>query len=184
MKKAISVAAITLALISVGAAKYEAYVDFDRSVDFSAVTTFAYYETIETSVADEAPPVHEMIKILIVNHLKKSGLQEVEKDPDVYVTYHTDANQAMRMNTTLYQYHYSANWYWSPLWGSGMDVSSYTRGTLIIDIWNPDTEELVWRGTVLGVVPDNPSPKKAQKVIEDAIEAIGREWRKQYKNAQ
>jgi hypothetical protein len=184
MKKAISVAAITLALISVGAAKYKAYVDFDRSVDFSAVNTFAYFETIETSIADEAPPVHEMIKILIVNHLKKSGLQEVERDPDVYVTYHTDANQAMRMNTTLYQYHYSANWYWSPLWGSGMDVSSYTRGTLIIDIWKPDTEELIWRGTVLGVVPDNPSPKKAQKVIEDAIEAIGREWRKQYKKAQ
>lgn len=183
MKRAVTVAAIILALISVGASKYKAYVDFDRSIDFSTIKTFAYYDTIETSIADDAPPVHEMIRLLIVKHLKKSGLQEVESDPDVYVTYHTDPNQAMRVNTTLYQYHYSANWFWSPLWGSGMDVSSYTQGTLIVDVWKPDTEELIWRGTVIGVVPDNPTPEKAQKVIENAIEAIGREWRKQYKKS-
>jgi hypothetical protein len=183
MKRAVTVAAIVLALISVGASKYKAHVDFDTSVDFSTIRTFAYYDTIETSVADDAPPVHEMIRLLIVRHLKKSGLQEVESDPDVYVTYHTDPNQAMRMNTTLYQYHYSANWFWSPYWGSGMDVASYTQGTLIVDLWKPDTQELIWRGTVIGVVPDNPTPEKAQKVIEQAIDAIAKEWRKQSKKA-
>jgi hypothetical protein len=184
MKRAIVCFAVVSAVLSIGASKYKAYVDFDRSVDFSTIKTFAFFDTIETSVADSAPPVHEMIKILIINRLKKSGLQEVERDPDVLVTYHTDEHQAMRMNTTMYQYHYSAGWYWSPYWGSGMDVASYSQGTLIVDIWKPDTEELIWRGTVLGVVPDNPGPKKAQKVIEDAIDAIGREWRKQYKQAQ
>jgi len=29
------------------------------------------------------------------------------------------------------------------------------------------------------VVPDDPGPKKAQKVIEQALNAIGKEWRKQ-----
>jgi hypothetical protein len=183
MKRTTILLAISMALVSFAASKYKAHVDFDRSVDFSTIKTFAFFDTIETSVADSAPPVHEMIKILIVNRLKESGLQEVESDPDVLVTYHTDENQAMRMNTTMYQYHYSAGWFWSPYWGSGMDIASYSQGTLIIDIWKPDTEELIWRGTVLGVVPDNPGPKKAQKVIEDAIEAIAKEWRKQYKKS-
>jgi hypothetical protein len=69
------------------------------------------------------------------------------------------------------------------LWGSGIDVSSYSQGTLVIDIWRPDTEELIWRGAVVGVVPDNPSPQKAQDTIEKALNKIGKEWRKQYKQA-
>jgi hypothetical protein len=48
MKRAVTIAAIILALISVGASKYKAHVDFDTSVDFSTIKTFAYYDTIET----------------------------------------------------------------------------------------------------------------------------------------
>jgi len=31
---------------------------------------------------------------------------------------------------------------------------------------------------VVGVVPDDPSPKKAQKTIEQALDKIAKEWRK------
>jgi len=179
MKKRMTVLVIALALVSFAGSKMKAYIGFDRDTDFTTIKTFSYFETLETSVADEAPPVHEMIKYLIIIRLKESGLEQVKENPDVLVTYHTDPNQEMRMNTTMYQYHYSAGWWWSPLWGSGMDVASYTRGTLVVDIWKPDTEDLIWRGAVMGVVPENPSAKKAQKVIEKALDAISKEWRKQ-----
>ena len=179
MKKRMTLLVIALALVSFAGSKMKAYIGFDRDTDFTTIKTFAYYETLETSIADAAPPVHEMIKYLIIIHLKESGLKQVKENPDVFVTYHTDPNQEMRMNVTMYQYHYSAGWWWSPLWGSGMDIASYTRGTLVVDIWKPDTEELIWRGAVMGVVPDDPSPKKAQKVIEKALNAISKEWRKQ-----
>jgi hypothetical protein len=186
MKKTAIVLVISLIVLPVAAAKMQAFVDFDRTADFSAIRTFAYYETLATSVVDDAPPVHEMIKLLIITRLKKSGLEMVAEDenPDVLVTYHTDSNQAMRMNDTLYQYHYSAGWWWSPLWGSGMDISSYSQGTLIVDVWRPDDQVLIWRGSVIGAVPDNPSPKKAQKTIEKALDKIAAEWHKQYKLAQ
>jgi hypothetical protein len=184
MKRSSTFLVIMLALVSFGGKNMKAYVSFDRNADFGAIKTFAYYETRETSFVDEAPPVHEMIKILIVNRLKKGGMKEVKDNPDVMVTYHSDSDQEMRMNVTMHHYHYGAGWWWSPLWGSGMDISGYSRGTMIIDIWNPKTEELLWRGTVVGVIPDDPSPKKAQKVIEQALDKIGKEWQKQYKKAQ
>ncbi len=184
MRKAIAVSLLALVTVPIFAAKMTAYVDFDRTADFENFRTFAYFETLATSVVDEAPPVHEMIKLLIVKRLRESGLEMVEESPDIYVTYHTDTDQELRMNDTLYQYHYSAGWFWSPLWGSGMDVSSYSRGSLIVDIWRPDTKELIWRGTVVGIVPDNPSPKKAQKTIEKALEKIADEWHRQYKLSQ
>jgi hypothetical protein len=177
------VAIAVLALLSIAASKYKAYVDFDRNADLAAIKTFAYFELLENSVAEAAPPVHELIKVLIVNRLKASGMKEVESDPDVYVSYHTNANQEMRINATLYQYNYSAGWAWSPLWGSGMDVSAYSRGTLVVDIWRPETDELIWRGTVVGIVPENPGVKEAERTIEKALDAIGKEWRKQRKQA-
>jgi len=183
MKRSLIVCVILLATVSFADAKMKAQVGYDKNTDFGSIKTFAYFETLETSVADTAPPVHEMIKIMIINRLKKSGLREVSENPDVYVTYHTDEQQAMGVNVTMYQYHYSAGWWWSPLWGSGIDVSSYSQGTLVIDIWRPDTEELIWRGAVVGVIPDNPSPQKAQDTIEKALNKIGKEWQKQVKKA-
>jgi hypothetical protein len=173
--------ALSLIVLPVAAVKMKAYVDFDRSVDFGAIETFAYFETLDTSLIEDLPPVHEMVKLIIIRDFQRAGMKQVGEDenPDVFVTYHSDTNEAMRMNVTLYSYSYSAGWFWSPLWGSGMDVSSYSRGTIIIDVWDPTTETLLWRGTVLGVVPENPSPKKAQNTIEKALKKIGAEWRKQ-----
>jgi hypothetical protein len=168
-----------LSLLVVGtaaAAKMKAYVGYDKNVDLGAIKTFDYRDTLDTSVIDQAPPVHEMIKLLIISKLQDGGMKWEKENPDVLVTYHTDANQAMRMNVTLYSYSYSAGWWWSPLWGSGLDVSSFTQGTLLVDIWDPKTENIVWRGAVEGVVPENPSAAKAQKTIEKALNLMSKEF--------
>jgi len=180
MRKLILTLTVLILLVvgAVAAAKMKAHVGYDKATDFGAIKTFAYFETLDTSVVDSAPPVHEMIKLLIIKHLQDGGMKHVDENPDVYVTYHTDENQAMRMNTTMYHYHYSANWWWSPLWGSGMDVTSFSQGTLVVDIWNPKNEELLWRGAVISVVPDDPSPAKAQKTIEKALKLMSKEFQK------
>jgi hypothetical protein len=183
MRKTFITVLILLVVGTVAAAKMKAYVGYDQNTDFQEIKTFAYIETLETSVMDSAPPVHEMIMLLIIKQLQDAGMEWVEKDedPDVYVTYHTNKDEAMKMNVTLYQYHYSYGWYWSPLWGSGMDVSSFSQGTLVVDIWRPKTEDLIWRGVVVGVVASDPSPDKAQKTIEKALDLMGKEFRKMRK---
>ncbi len=178
MRKLLITAMILLVVGTVAATKMKAYVGYDKNVDLGAFKTFDYRDALAASVVDQAPPVHEMIKLLIIEKLQNGGMEWVEEDPDVLVTYHSDTDPAMRMNVTLYQYHYSANWWWSPLWGSGMDVSSWSQGTLVVDIWNPKTEEIVWRGAVVGVIPENPTPAKAQKTIEKALKLMSKEFHK------
>ena len=184
MRKLTIAIAILLVVGTAFAAKMKAYVSYDQNVNFADIKTFDYFETIDTSVIDSAPPVHEMMKLLIIKKLQDGGMEWVDEDPDVYVTYHTDESQGMRVNSTLHQYYFSRGWLWSPYWGSGMDVTSYSRGTLIVDIWNPKTEELVWRGAVVGVVPEDPSPAKAQKTIEKALNLMGKEFSKMRKEHQ
>jgi len=132
MKKRMTLLVVALALVSFAGKNMKAYVGFDRDTDFSTIKTFTYYEPRKDSVADHAPQVHEMIKYLLIIHFKDGGLKQVKENPDIYVTYHTTSSQGARMNTTMYQYHYSAGWWWSPLWGSGMDVSQFTSSTLIV----------------------------------------------------
>jgi hypothetical protein len=184
MRRLVITVLLLLVAGAAAAAKMKAYVGYDKNVDFSTIKTFAYEDTIDTSVLDSAPPVHEMIKLLIIKQLQDGGLQRVDENPDVLVTYHTEENEALRMNVTLYSYSYSTGWWWSPLWGSGMDVSQFTQGTLVVDIWDPETEFLVWRGAVVAVVPEDPSPAKAQKTIEKALDMMGKEFRKQLKKDQ
>ena len=179
MKKMITLSVVALAMVSMAGSNTKAYiVGYDQNIDFSAMKTFTYYEPLKNSVADSAPEVHQMIKYLLIIHLKDSGMEQVKENPDVYVTYHNSSSESMRMNVTMYSYSYSAGWWWSPLWGSGMDITGFSQGNLVVDFWKPDTEELIWRAAVVGVVPDDPSPKKAQKTIEQALDKIAKEWRK------
>jgi hypothetical protein len=184
MRKLLITVSLLLVVGPAAATKMKAHVGYDQNVDLAAIKTFDYRDTLATSVVDKAPPVHEMMKLLIIKKLQDGGMKRDKENPDVLVTYHTDEDQAMKMNVTLYSYSYSAGWWWSPLWGSGMDVSTWSRGTLIVDIWNPKTEELVWRGAVVGVVPEDPSPAKAQKTIEKALNLMGKEFQKMRKNQQ
>ena len=181
MKKSAILFVIMLGLFSFAAARFKAYVGYDKNVDMSTIKTFAYYETRDTSVADD--DIHQMIKYLLIIKFKSSGLQQVEKDPDIYVTYHTSQQSDLKLDVTMYSYSYSAGWWWSPLWGSGMDTVAYTKGTLVVDAFSPKTKTIVWRGVVTGVVPDQAGPEEAQKTIQRAIDAISKEWQKTLKNA-
>jgi hypothetical protein len=183
MKRAFVFAILLLAPLSLSGAKLKAYIDYDQHADFSTFKTFKYYETLETSVEDEAPMTHRLIRALIMKQLHDGGMKRVEEDPDVYVTYHTDTSSGLRMNTTNYMYHYSAGWWVSPYWGSGMDISGYTQGTLIIDIWNAKTNEAVWRGVVVGVLSDTATLEKVEKTVVKALNLLGKEWRKMQKKA-
>ena len=178
MRKLLIIVVILLVVGTVAATKMKAYVGYDKNVDLSSFKTFDYRDVLASSVVDKAPPVHEMIKLLIIEKLQNGGMEWVEEDPDVLVTYHTEADQAMKMNVTLYSYSYSAGWWRSPLWGSGMDVASWSQGTLVVDIWDPKTENIVWRGAVVGVIPENPSAAKAQKTIEKALSLMSKEFHK------
>jgi hypothetical protein len=184
MRKLTITVLIMLVVGTVAAAKMKAHVGYDQNVNFADIHTFDYFETLDTSIDDSAPPVHEMIKLLIIKQLQDGGLTRDPENPDVLVTYHTNEAEAMKMNVTLYSYSYSAGWWWSPLWGSGMDVSSWSQGTLVVDIWNPKTENIVFRGAVVGVVPEDPSPAKAQKTIEKALTLMSKEFKKMRKQHQ
>jgi hypothetical protein len=174
---------LAVLLLTVPAAAQKVHVDYDRDADFDSYRTFMYKATSETSMADTSPLMHERTISIIENRLIDGGLQKVDSDPDLYVTYHTEEQQEMRLNTSSFGYSYGPSWYWDPYWSSGAGMGSstttsytYTRGTLIIDIWDAETQDLIFRGSASAVVPDN--PQKGQRQIEKALKKMSNQFRK------
>ena len=148
----------------------ETSVDYDRDVDFSVLKTYALAGRQHPEVSDI---VHKRILESISGQLELKGLQKVDSDPDVYVTYHGDDNEQTVIDTTHYGYGYGTGWYWGGYGGvssSTSRVRTYREGTLVIDIYRAKEKELIWRGIVTGTISDN--PKKNEKNINKGVAKV------------
>ncbi len=103
------------------------------------------------------------------------GVAEVTDDPDVYVTYHGSSERNLRVNTDTWGYGYPSGWYRGGYYGgmgsSTTTVTSYQTGTLIVDVWDAETNELVWRGIADNIVVTE-NPLKMDKKIDKALKKI------------
>jgi len=176
---------ILITIAAVSAAAMDVHVDYDRSGRFSWYKTFAWIDSDETSLEGHNDLMHSRIKNAIEYYLSQGRLTEVTEDPDLYVTYHAGSQEAVRINTAAMGYGFPGSWTWDPYWfgpgGAGVglsttSVSTYEQGTLVIDIWDAREKKLVWRGTAIDVFSDD--PKKADKLINKAIEKMIKKWRK------
>ncbi|NOZ94514.1 MAG: DUF4136 domain-containing protein [Acidobacteria bacterium] len=185
MRRSIGIALVALfAFSSLGLAKV--YVDYDRNAKFGSYKTFAWMEPNGYDLEDSHPLVHKRIVNYIEAKMKQGGLKEVTSNPDLLVTYYVSTKEETQINTVSMGYGYGPGWGWDPYWsgywgsygsmGSTTYVSTYTKGTMIIDIVDAKTKKLIWRGTMEHTVPDN--PEKAQKKIFKGIDKIVKKYQK------
>jgi len=158
------------------------YIDYDKNYDYSKVKTFSWQDASD-SVQGQNPLLHSRIKNGIEHYLSMGGITEVDSDPSIYVTYHTSTKENLSLNTTTFGYGYPGGWYGGYYGGYGYggmgtsttSVSTYETGTLVVDAWDAETKELVWRGTATNItVVDNPD--KMQKKVDSALEKIVKKW--------
>ena len=149
---------IILGLLA-GCSTMKVVTDYSESVDFSRFKTFQYKET-DMTIADTNPLAHRRIVSAIRQEMIASGLTEVDSDPDVYVTYYGKVNERIILHSSTMGYRHGSHWR-----GGGHPTTiatTYVRGTLVIDIWEAEQKELVWRGVVSDAVSGNPDRNTAR----------------------
>ena len=176
MKKTLGLVFI-LILMAAPAMAQKVTIDYAHDFDFSGVKTFEYVDTEESNMKNEL--MAGRIVTAIVRELTEGGLQRVESDGDIVVTYHVTTAERTSYNTTSMGYGgWGAGW---GGWGGGMGTSTtyatnYTDGTLIIDAYNPADKKLVWRGT--GTVTVKSKPEKQIQQIDKILDKLGNKWDK------
>ena len=124
--------------------------DFNESVDFSAFKTYSWRVARGSKKQDAAnnPIADNRIRTAIAAQMAKKGFTEAESGGDVLVTYRVttkDKRESERMPSMSRRGAYG---------GSTRTTREYTQGTLLIDILDGKSKELIWRATCKDSVND------------------------------
>jgi hypothetical protein len=172
------------------------YIDYDEEYDGSKNKTFAWSETKETSLAATDPSLHSLIISEIEGHIIAGGIELVDDDPDLYVTYHGSTKEEMALDTSYYGYsagrmgygrYGGYGGYYGRYYGGGLGTSSsttvrsYQVGTLVVDFWDAKTEKLVWRGIAANITISE-NPHKVKKKVEKALKKMVSKWQRMKKS--
>jgi hypothetical protein len=127
--------------------------DYDKTVDFGKYKTFAMYKT-EALLNESISQLNQQrIVTSIKNEMIKKGYQENTTTPDLLVNPVAIFKDRVSVSSTSSAYGYGG--YYRPYaWGAGpaygttsYNVDHYKDGSLIIDVIDAHSKNLVWQGT-------------------------------------
>ena len=152
--------------------------DYDNEVNFSEYNTYAFYKTgIDKAQISDLDK--KRILRAIETEMAARGFVKSE-NPDVLVSIFTRE----REQVDVYNYPYGWGWgwggywggYWGPGWGWGgywgPSVSSYTEGSLYIDLIDATSRQLVWQGKGVGTLSSSKKIEKKEQRIQEFVAEI------------
>jgi hypothetical protein len=111
----------------------------------------------------------------LVSNFQERGYVIDSANPDFAVAAYATARQKLDVSQYDYGYPYW-RWRW---WGPPEPVvTEYTEGTVVVDVVNPKTKVLLWRGQGVASVSDDPQTyakdlaRTVEKIIERFPEAV------------
>lgn len=173
MKVRILLFAICLAFAIVSCSSMKVKYDRDTRVDLSTVRTYAWFEKPESypDSADEAlmknTLLDKRIKKAVNVQLISLGLQIEDEDPDVLIDYHVSLKDKVEVHNLPS--------YWGRRYRYGSHITyvdEYKEGTIIIDVLDAKSEELIWRGIAISKMDEEPDPRDLEKAINKAVKKM------------
>ena len=160
--------ATALALSAVGCSSMTVRTDHDSQIDFGSFETFAMFELQgkERRGPQMSELVDRRITAAMAGEFSGRGFSTSKpREADMLVTFYTAVRKRVIVNRSGW---YGHRWRY---WGGGMThVSSYPEGTLVIDVIDRRSRELVWRGVGQGAFSTiNPSDEKVAKRIHKIL---------------
>ena len=159
--------ALAIVFFSIPAMADKVETDFDHSANFSQYHTYSWGHL---HAADQL--FEQRVREAVDQALQAKGLREVETGGDLTVT-----AMAIKKDKTEYETFYGGlgpRWGWRG-WGTGMATTTIDRipvGTLVVDLYDTNSEHLVWRGEAHDQLSDKPEKdtKKLNKSVDKMLE--------------
>jgi len=105
---------------------------------------------------------------------EKLGYAVNDSTPDFCVAYYASTNQQLDITTYDYGYSFRPRWWrgWGPRYRDvyAPMVTQYTQGTVIVDVFDSKSKELLWRGQGKAAVSD--SQDEYVRELETTVGAI------------
>jgi len=165
MRGQLIVCLVLCALIAGPALAAKSFVDFDERFDFSGFKTYQWrtHPVMEANPALAQSAIAGDIVMSEGNEiLMGRGYVPDDIEPDFYIAFYVAGKEGMTATT------YGSSWYSNTAWTSSTNtiVRNFVDGTLVIDIVDAKSKELVWRASYSDKISDW---KKRDKVISKAV---------------
>jgi hypothetical protein len=162
----ISVTAIlaTLLCLAAGASAEDVKTDYDHHANFSQYHTY-YWEKVQAS----DPLWETRIKDAVDRDLQGKGWQRVEGNGDVALTAVGGTHDQHEYQTF---YNGLGGWRWGGFGETTTQVETYNVGSLVLDIYDAHSKQLLWRGVASDSLSGNPdkNEKKLDKAVNKMFE--------------
>jgi len=148
--------------------------DYDVNAKFEDFRTYDWVAAPETTPGNANQAIQQndlldkRIRGAVDAQLAEKGLTRDTNSPDLLVVYHVGLQDKVQVTDWGYRY---SDYYWG-YGGREIDVYNYTEGTLIIDLVDASTQQLVWRGAGQKAVDANRNPDKATQEINNVVGKI------------
>jgi hypothetical protein len=138
-KPAVLVAAFLLAILAGACSTLKTSVDWDHNADFAKYKTWSWKDTGDIKDRVWSRRVEDVLE----DTLAARGLKKVKEGSDLLGVVHARFAVNEQVN------YYNAGWGYGWGWGGSMvtTVTPIPVGSMIIDLVDARTKELVWRGT-------------------------------------
>ena len=173
MKTLFNITTLMIVAFIAGCSSLSVHHDVDRSADFAAYKTFSWVDSTNTVSGEDGEPISpnksesELIKSLTNKLLAEKGLKLDPDNPDIFVTGHLGTER--KIDVTGQGYSYGGEY--SGWQDAGIGLYAYKEGTLIIDLVDARTKNLVWRGVALGAMISGTKRERA-KLITKSLEEM------------
>jgi len=148
-----------------GCSTAKSYADWDRRVDFSSYHTFGFIH----EHAIDAPELQTAFERAIAVELENLGMRNDPDDPELMIAVFGEMSSGKRI--TVWSYSYDP--WWGP-WGGIIAPLSVDTGTLVLDMVDADSNRLVYRSVLSGILRDQPN--KIVKRIFWAVDKLMAEF--------
>jgi hypothetical protein len=151
-------------------------VDFDKTVDMSNYKTFTFLGWQDESDRILNDFDKERLHDAFIAEFKKRNITQVEEGADMDISlYIVITKETSRSAYTTYMGGGLGRGYRGGGWGGGYSSTNYTEndylaGTMVIDVYDPETKNLIWEAVATDTVSEK--PQKREKGIPKAVSKL------------
>jgi hypothetical protein len=167
----IRVAVIFLVLLVAGCSpQIRVYSDMDPDYDLWTYTSFDWGQQVDIEAGRNPLRYNELndkrIKAAVAQEMSSRGYTFRTGDSDLIIHYHIVVDEKSVVVPETFGYRYGP--YWTR---TGANVYHYREGTLILDVMERKTTNLIWRGWGVANI-DEIDPQGVDQVVRRAVQKI------------
>src|SRR6185369_400652 len=179
----IVIVGVAMAALSASALAQKVTHDTNRAADFSQIRTFSIKEgppvdeVAYKTTAYDSPIVRQNTNAAVAAQLEARGLRRDDVHPDVYITTHrTFQTEYYGWGWPGWGYGYGYGYgYWGAGYGSYY-LEPIVVGTLVVDMTDAETGELMWRGLAERDMHPTSKPERRLKRINKEVYKIFKKY--------